>query len=152
VEYYAQSEKQIDAKEYEKAIGTLRSLVRSFPKSPVAAKSEYAIGWIMENRLAQPDSARAQYKRVAKNYEGTAYALAASRRYTEEQQSDTTKKDTTKVKMNTPFPKPVRVDSVQRNTAVLKKDTVEQQPVPPEKDIESGRRNRPISKPKILNE
>ena len=56
-EYYAQSEKQIDAKQYEKAIGTLRSLIHLFPKSPFAAKSAYAIGWILENRLEQPDSA-----------------------------------------------------------------------------------------------
>ena len=55
-EYYAQSEKQVDAKQYEKAIGTLRSITHSFPKSPFAAKSEYAIGWIWENRLDQPDS------------------------------------------------------------------------------------------------
>ena len=56
-EYYARSEKEIDAKQYEKAVVTLRSIIQLFPKSNLAAKSEYAIGWIMENFLGQPDSA-----------------------------------------------------------------------------------------------
>ena len=98
-------------KQYEKAIGTLRSIIQSFPKSPIAAKSEYAIGWIMENRLAQPDSAIVQYKRVIKNYQGTMYALAASKRYVEVQQSDTAKMDTAKTKNNLPIQKPFSPDS-----------------------------------------
>jgi outer membrane protein assembly factor BamD (BamD/ComL family) len=149
-EYFAQSEKQIDAKEYEKAIRSLRSIVQSFPKSPLAAKSEYAIGWIMENRLAQPENARTQYKRVIKNYDGTAYALAASKRYTEVQQSDTAKKDTTKMKNNLQILKPFSPDSVQRNAAGLNKDTVLQQPFPPRNDIENGQKKKSDSKPKIL--
>jgi tetratricopeptide (TPR) repeat protein len=96
-EYYTQSEKLLDAEEYDKAIGTLRSLVRLFPQSPLAAKGEYAIGWIMEYKLGQSDSARTQYKRVAKKYTGTAYANAAMRRFVEEQPADSTKKDTLKV-------------------------------------------------------
>jgi TolA-binding protein len=150
LDYYKKSEKQVDAKEYEKAIGTLRSIVQSFPKSPIAAKSEYAIGWIMENRLAQPENARAQYKRVIKNYEGTPYALAASKRYTEVQQSDTAKIDTTKMKNIPQVPKSIIPDSVQRNAAGLNKDTVLQQPVPPLNKIENEQKKKPVSKPRIL--
>ena len=150
LEYYEKAEKQIDAKEYEKAIGTLRSLVHSFPKSPIAARSEYAIGWIMEHRLAQHENARVQYKQVIKNYEGTIYALAASKRYTEVQQSDTAKIDTSKIKNNPQIPKSVIPESVQRNAVGLKKDTVSQQPVPPPNNIENGQKKKPVSKPKIL--
>jgi len=150
LEYYEKSEKQVDAKEYEKAIGTLRSLIQSFPKSSIAAKSEYAIGWIMEHRLAQHENARVQYKRVIKNYEGTTYALAASKRYTEVQQSDTAKIDTTKMKNIPQIPKPFIPDSVQRNAPGLNKDTVLQQPVPSPNNIENGQKKKPVPKPRIL--
>ena len=153
LEYFAQSEKQVDAKEYEKAIATLRFIVQSFPQSPVAARSEYAIGWIMEHRLAQPESARDQYKRVIKNYKGTKYAQAASNRYTEVQQADTAKSDTTKLKNIPQLIKPLSPDSVQRNTAGLKKDTVLEVPILQQNKRENEQRKDTLSKPKIkMNE
>jgi tetratricopeptide (TPR) repeat protein len=145
-EYYAQSEKQIDDKQYEKAIGTLRSIIHSFPKSPFAAKSEYAIGWILENSLEQPDSAMVQYKRVVKNYGETMYALAASKRYTEVQQSDTAK-----TKNNSQIQKSFSPDSVQRNSKGLEQDTVKQPQGLPRTDIENGQRKKAVSKPKIID-
>jgi len=151
LEYYAKSEKQVDAKQYEKAVETLRSIIQLFPKSPFAAKSEYAIGWIMENNLAQPDSAMVQYKRVAKNYKGTMYALAASRRFEEVQQSDTVKTDTLKTKNNPQIPKPFSPDSVKRNLKGLEKDTVKQLPIIPQNDKETGRRGKTELKPKVLD-
>ena len=151
LEYYAQSEKQIDARQYEKAIETLRSIVQSFPKSPVAAKSEYAIGWIMENRLAQPESAMVQYKRVVKNYAGTTYALAASRRFDEVIRPDTVKTDTVKMKNNLQIRKSVIQDSVQRNTSGLEKDTVKQLPISPRSDIENEQKKKAATKPKVLD-
>ena len=179
-EYYTQSEKQVDAKQYEKAIGTLRSIIQLFPKSQFVAKSEYAIGWIMENCLAQPESAMVQYKRVAKNYKSTMYALAASRRFVEVQQSDTVKVDTLKTKINPqiqkPFnldsiqrnskglekdslktknnrqiQKPLSLDSLQRNSKGLEKDTVKQLPVVPIDSIENRRSRRSMLKPKVLD-
>ena len=153
LEYFAQSEKQVDAKEYEKAIATLRFIVQSFPQSPVAARSEYAIGWIMEHRLAQPESARDQYKRVIKNYKGTKYAQAASNRYTEVQQADTAKSDTTKLKNIPQLIKPLSPDSVQRKTAGLKKDTVLEVPILQQNKRENEQRKDTLSKPKIkMNE
>jgi tetratricopeptide (TPR) repeat protein len=153
LEYFTQSEKQVDAKEYEKAIATLRFIVQSFPQSPVAARSEYAIGWIMEHRLAQPESARDQYKRVIKNYKGTKYAQAASNRYTEVQQADTAKSDTTKLKNILQLIKPLSPDSVQRNTAGLKKDTVLEVPILQQNKRENEQRKDTVSKPKIkMNE
>jgi tetratricopeptide (TPR) repeat protein len=93
--YYAEAEQQIEAKEYDKAIGTLQAIAQSFPNSPVCAKSEFAEGWVYENYLGQPDSALAQYKRVAKKYAGTRYGIAATRRFSETAQQDTVKRDTT---------------------------------------------------------
>jgi tetratricopeptide (TPR) repeat protein len=131
LEYYSRSEKQLDAQLYEKAIETLRFIIQSFPKSPFAAKSEYAIGWIMENRLAQPDSAILQYKRVIKDHKGTTYALAASKLSLEVQQSDTIKIDTMKTKNNPQIIKSFGLDSVQRNATRFEKDTVKHLPISP---------------------
>lgn len=145
-EYYIQSEKQIDTKQYEKAIGTLRSLIQSFPKSPYAAKSEYAIGWILENRLDQPDSAIAEYKRVVKNYGQTMYAIAASKRYTEDQQSDTA--NTKNIPL---IQKSFSPDSVQGKLKGLEKDTVKQLPGSLQNDQEMRQRKKTILKPKIID-
>ncbi len=172
-EYYLQSEKQIDSKQYEKAIGTLRSIVWSFPKSIFAAKSEYAIGWIMENCLNQTDSAIVQYKRVKKNYEGTMYALAASKRYTEVPQSDTAKidtikiniakADTSKIKNNLQIQKSLSPENVLKNLKGYEKDTAKtknnlqiQKPLGPdsiqknlkglEKDTTKAKNNPPIQR------
>jgi tetratricopeptide (TPR) repeat protein len=130
-EYYAQSEKQLDAKQYEKAIGTLRFIIQSFPKSPFAAKSEYAIGWIMENSLAQPDSAMAHYRRIVKDYKGTMYALAASKRSLEVLQSDTAKTDSAKVKNNSQTQKSLSTDNVRRNLKGLETDTTKAKNISP---------------------
>lgn len=75
--YYQQAEKQVDAKQYTAAIKTFYSISKDFPQSKLAAKSDYAIGWIYENHLALPDSAFVQYKRVTEKYKGTRYAEAA---------------------------------------------------------------------------
>jgi tetratricopeptide (TPR) repeat protein len=96
--YYEQAEKQIDIKQYNNAIETFRNIAQVYPKSPLAAKSEYAIGWIFENQFAQPESALVQYKHVVKNYEGTKYAVAAANRSAPIVQSDSMKIDTTKIK------------------------------------------------------
>lgn len=95
--YYEQAEKQIETKQYNNAINTFRTVAQSYPKSPLGAKSEYAIGWIFENHLAQPESAMVQYKHVVKNYGGTKYAIAAANRSAGIVQSDNVKLDTAKI-------------------------------------------------------
>jgi tetratricopeptide (TPR) repeat protein len=95
--YYEEAEKHIDAKQHAKAVKKLRSIAQSYAKSPFAAKSEYAIAWIYENHLSQPDSALAQYKYVKKKYTGTKYAIAAENRSTRIVVSDSVKTDTTKI-------------------------------------------------------
>jgi hypothetical protein len=79
------------------------------------------------------------------------YALAASKRYMDVPRSDTVKIDTTKMKNNPQIPKPFSPDSVQRDAAGLKKDTVLQVPVSPQNDIENGQRKKTVPKPKILD-
>jgi tetratricopeptide (TPR) repeat protein len=75
--YYQQAEKQVDAKQYKQAIKTYRTIAQTYPQSLFAAKSDYAIGWVLENHLAMPESAFVQYKYVVKNYKGTLAAVIA---------------------------------------------------------------------------
>ena len=85
----------------------------------------------MENHLAQPENAIVQYKRVVKDYAGTMYALAASRRFVEVVRSDSVKTDTMKINNNPQIQKPFSPDSVQRNTSEMKKDTLKHPRVSP---------------------
>jgi cellulose synthase operon protein C len=144
-EYYVQAEKQLDGKEYDKAMATLKLLVQSFPKSPLAAKSEYAVGWIMEHCLGQPEKARAQYKRLIKNYEGTAFAQAASIRTLDIPKVDTVKIDTAKIKNSRQNVRPIRADSLQ-GSAVPFVDTTKlnnAQQVPQPMNSDSVQRSEP---------
>ena len=123
--YYEQAEKQIDTKQHKNAIKMLRNIAQVYPKSPLAAKSEYAIGWIYENHLEQPESALVQYKHVVKNYDGTKYAIAAANRSAHIGQSENMKLDTAKtkdVKMDTSKIHSTVIDSTKINA--VKKDTV----------------------------
>ncbi|MGB2867121.1 MAG: tetratricopeptide repeat protein [Bacteroidota bacterium] len=79
-EEYRRAEVLIDSSRYGQAIGALSSIVQSYPKSTFAPKSEYAVGWIYEHRLAQPESARAHYTALLKNYATTQYAQAVQKR------------------------------------------------------------------------
>jgi tetratricopeptide (TPR) repeat protein len=123
--YYEQAEKQIDTKQYKNAIKTLRGIAQSYPTSPLAAKSEYAVGWILENHVAQPESALVQYNQVVKNYEGTKYAIAAANRSARIVITDNVKIDTAKIndaKMNTSKIHSAAIDSTKINT--VKIDTI----------------------------
>ena len=141
-DYYAQSEKQIDAKLYEQAIETLRFIVLTYPKSPIAAKSKYAMGWIMENKLIQPDSAKVLYKQVVRDHKGSLYEIAASKRSLEDLQADTVKKDTTMTKSILQPVQSIHPDSVQKTIRDLEIDTLKQELVPPRSTKEKARRKK----------
>jgi tetratricopeptide (TPR) repeat protein len=113
--YYEQAEKYIDIKQYTNAIKRFRSIAKAFPKSPLAAKSEYAVGWIYENYFAQQDSALAQYVRVVKNYSGTQYSTAAANRLARIEPAPNMNSDTSKTH-------PLGIDSTKINNA--KMDTI----------------------------
>ena len=142
---YSQAETMLEKKQYREALKKLRATVLSYPNSPLAAKSEFAIGWILEHHLAQPESAMVQYKRVIKNHAGTPYAAAASKRTLEVPPSDTVKIDTVKSidgagnkdipkvqkEPETPNPKPEKRD--------LKDDDVEQAAAPRRRPKDSSK-------------
>jgi TolA-binding protein len=83
-EVFAHAQSLIDSAQYLLALDTLRMIADRFPKSPLAAKSRYTMGWLYENRLSNPDSALSQYKQVVERYKSTAYANAALRRIPQE--------------------------------------------------------------------
>jgi tetratricopeptide (TPR) repeat protein len=141
-EYYAQSEKQIDAKLYGNAIETLRFIIQTYPKSPIAAKSKYAMGWIMENKLVQPDSAMVFYKQVIRDHKGSLYEIAASKRSLEDLQADTVKKDTTLTKSILQPIQSIHPDSVQKTIRDSEIDTLKQGLIPPHRTKENARRKK----------
>lgn len=120
-EQYAVIENKIIAGRYREALGELRELARTYPLSPVAAKSLYAIGWIYEHHLAKPDSALRYYKLLLDSYSGTLYASAVKGKVTP-------------------------MDGVaQPDTSVVKQNISPQQPAVPvreDDDVRSGRRQQ----------
>lgn len=71
---YVLAESLVESSQYEKAVKTFSEIVDSFPTSPYAAKSEYAIAWLYEHRLSEPDSALSHYKNVVAKYGASTYA------------------------------------------------------------------------------
>jgi TolA-binding protein len=80
VKVFFQAQSLIDSARYGPALDTLKMIVNRYPKSPVAAKSAYTMGWLYEHRLSSPDSALLQYKEVVEEYGSTVYGNAARRR------------------------------------------------------------------------
>ena len=79
-EAYASAETLIEMGKNQEAMVALNHIVRDFPATQVAAKSQYALGWMYENRLANMDSAAIEYKRLASRYPSTPFAAAVSGR------------------------------------------------------------------------
>lgn len=53
---------------YSSALLTLMDLSKKDSKSPIVPHALYALGWIYENKMAQPDSAFVYYKKLAVQY------------------------------------------------------------------------------------
>jgi tetratricopeptide (TPR) repeat protein len=79
-EQYAVVEGLIEAGKTEDALTHLRQITKKYPSSPVSAKSQYAIGWLFENRFAKPESAIVQYKALLAQYPSSGYARIVSTR------------------------------------------------------------------------
>jgi tetratricopeptide (TPR) repeat protein len=77
---YAVGEQYLQAGDAPEAILQFDSLLTSFPASPVAQKAEYAIAWIYEELLRQPDSAIAHYRNVVDKYPSSVYTSNASKK------------------------------------------------------------------------
>jgi tetratricopeptide (TPR) repeat protein len=124
---YAIAESLLWQGQYHGAIERLREIINENPSSTLAAKSRYAIGWVYENNLAQPDSALAYYKMVVEHHKESPYAAAVKNRITEpektesapkpEQQQQETKpkpslEDEELLKLKPPTPREARKDTV----------------------------------------
>ena len=77
---FAVAESLMYAGKYQPAVDSLGRIVKDYPESPLAPKSRYAMAWIYENNLANPDSALSQYKVLAAKHATTKYGEAAQRR------------------------------------------------------------------------
>ncbi len=117
--FYEQAEKFLDKSRYEKAIEKFHTIIKTFPNSSLAAKSQYAIGWILENYLAQPESALVQYKYVVKNYAATMYAPDAAKRLADIERFNKEKEDT--IKTNATKIDTIRTDTTK--TGTIRTDT-----------------------------
>ncbi|MCI0705934.1 MAG: tetratricopeptide repeat protein [Ignavibacteriae bacterium] len=73
---YAVAESLLWAGDYTNAVEQLKDIIQENPASSIAAKSQYALGWIYEYRLLMPDSALAHYRVLTEKYSTSRYALA----------------------------------------------------------------------------
>jgi TolA-binding protein len=58
---------------YDDAIEMFYDIYKNYPRSPFAAKALYTSGWILENKLSQPDSAAAFYDSLVVHYPTSVY-------------------------------------------------------------------------------
>lgn len=77
---FAQAESLLTSGREQAAAEAWKDLIQQYPRSPFAAKSDLALGWLYEKHLSQPDSALAHYKRVVEHHGTSVYAKAAQRR------------------------------------------------------------------------
>lgn len=77
---YRKAEENVEAGEFQKAIGQFKDITRVYPESPFAAKGAYAIGWIYEHRLQQADTALSYYRSLVEHFGTSEYARAVRRR------------------------------------------------------------------------
>lgn len=89
---YAVAESLLWQGQYYGAIERWKELINENPSSPLAAKSQYAIGWVYENYLAKPDSALVYYKMVVENHKASPYATAVKNRITEPEKTESAQK------------------------------------------------------------
>ncbi len=71
---YKIAEAKIESGAYDEAVRILKTIIAEHSTSPYAPKSSYALGWLYEHRLAQPDSALRQYTSLLESYASSSYA------------------------------------------------------------------------------
>jgi len=77
---YRTAEENIESGDYQNAVRHLKGVVSTYPQSPFAAKSTYALGWLYEHRLHHPDSALVFYRNLIEHFGNSEYAVAVRRR------------------------------------------------------------------------
>ena len=73
---YVDAENTYMSGNYTEAIAKFYDIANNYPKSPMAPKSLYAIGWLLERKLDKPDSAFSVFSRLHKKYRRSEYTLA----------------------------------------------------------------------------
>jgi len=107
---YAAAESLLWRGHYHRAIEEWKEIVNENPSSALAAKSQYAIGWVYENVLLKPDSALAYYKMVAELHKTSPYAAAVKKRITEPENTESKPQEGQQPVRQEPLPKPTPED------------------------------------------
>jgi TolA-binding protein len=75
---YEDAEYVMQNENYDDALELFYKVYRTYPNSPYAAKALYTSGWILENKLSQPDSAAAVYDSLVVNYPASVYVRSVA--------------------------------------------------------------------------
>jgi TolA-binding protein len=82
---YASAEKFVIDGKYEDAVSGFRRVVDRYPRSPLASRAQYAIGWVYENQLVRPDSAIANYQLLVSKFPASPYVTQVQAKLAEVQ-------------------------------------------------------------------
>ena len=77
---YREGEALLDSAKYRPAIDRLRRIASRYPGSAYVPKSEFAVAWLYEHRLEQPDSALEGYRRIVAAYPRSVFVPVAARK------------------------------------------------------------------------
>jgi tetratricopeptide (TPR) repeat protein len=75
---YEDAEYVMQNENYDDALELFYNVYHTYPNSPYAAKSLYTSGWILENKLSQPDSAAAVYDSLVVDYPSSVYVRSVA--------------------------------------------------------------------------
>jgi tetratricopeptide (TPR) repeat protein len=75
---YEDAEYVMQNENYDDALELFYDVYNTYPSSPYAAKSLYTSGWILENKLSQPDSAAAVYDSLVVKYPASVYVRSVA--------------------------------------------------------------------------
>ena len=75
---YEDAEYVMQNENYDDALELFYDVYKTYPNSPYAAKALYTSGWILENKLSQPDSAAAVYDSLVVKYPASVYVRSVA--------------------------------------------------------------------------
>ena len=75
---YEDAEYVMQNENYDDALELFYDVYNTYPNSPYAAKALYTSGWILENKLSQPDSAAAVYDSLVVKYPASVYVRSVA--------------------------------------------------------------------------
>jgi len=75
---YEDAEYVMQNENYDDALELFYDVYKTYPISPYAAKALYTSGWILENKLSQPDSAASVYDSLVVKYPASVYVRSVA--------------------------------------------------------------------------